>query len=343
MGRVENATDATSVAGSQYVCIKGQECWIHPRQLPHIPEFDATYEAAGGRDITIFLQSAPRAVDSPGDHTDFFKPVCATFNEPTIADGGTMMLATLASIRRAARLPHAPAVLTFDGLECSHRKHRQRVVRAYVDKIAQVARAVKGTQTQLVVHRIWLHAAEATRRSMLLQLTSTRLVFVGDDDFLFERSMPFDMLHLMMTSPHIMPKVRYVLFRWASFDGRHRNGERMPSICFDLNIRCKPHERSNGTLFSTPAINNMPHIALYHLYMETVWATVPYARTAIEHHANAFAHSEGNWDGWMYAAMTGQAVLPHSTIVTHLGDMAGLSANRFVDHYSHRDGAARLQ
>ena len=75
----------------------------------------------------------------------------------------SLKFATLSAIRRRLRLPFAPAVLVFDGLNCSPKTQMHpTVAQAYVDKIAQVAALTIGSPTQLVVHRTWLHAAEAT-------------------------------------------------------------------------------------------------------------------------------------------------------------------------------------
>ena len=64
---------------------------------------------------------------------------------------------------------------------------------------------------------------------------------------------------------------------------------------------------------------------------------MPYARTAIEHHANAFAWREHDWRGWLYGAPT-DTVTPRCVtgcvastdllsrkVVSHLGVMKGLS------------------
>lgn len=149
--------------GEPVVCTDGG-CRVHPASMPPSPPFDAAEEAhPGGRGITILLQSAPRLTDAPGGYRAFYQSARSSFGEASLADAGTMLLATLGAIRRQLRLPFAPAVLVFDGLNCSTRTQMHwTVARAYVDKIAQVAALTAGTPAQLVVHRTWLHAAEAT-------------------------------------------------------------------------------------------------------------------------------------------------------------------------------------
>ena len=111
----------------------------------------------------------------------------------------------------------------------------------------------------------------------------------------------------------------------------------MGGVCRDWNDpnhprpECSPHPNSNLTLWSWHSFNNQPHIATYELYMGTVWATVPYARTVIEHHANAFAWRERDWNGWLYAdGGLGK-------VFSHLGIMAGvLPSGRHVKLSSNR-------
>eukprot|EP00966_Prymnesium_polylepis_P018529 426444-Prymnesium_polylepis.1 len=287
--------------------------------MPPPPKLDQRLEAAGGRDITIFMQSGPRRPDKPHEWAAFFQPVRSEIGETSIVDAGTMMIATLSAIRKAANLPHAPAVLVFDGLKCSKRTHMSREeARAYADKIVQVATATKGSQAQLVVHSVWLHAAEATRRAMLLQLTDTPLVFIGDDDFIIQRPLPFGMIHRLMSSTHAWPRINYVLFRWTEFKGSYFVPP--PALCWSTDP-CNTHPQSRR-LLQTFSLVNQPFIARYSFLMDTMWATVPYERTAIEHHTNSFAMAEKNWGGWLYADNG------NKSIITHLGGMPGLSANR---------------
>jgi hypothetical protein len=144
---------------------------------------------------------------------------------------------------------------------------------------------------------------------MLLQLTDTPLVFHGDDDWLFESPVPFSLLfRLMHASSSTHPPVNFVTFPGAPF----WNGTRLDhaGVCWtngeDRTSRdeCQLHPQSNGTLWSQHHFVNQPHIARVDFYLQTVWATVPYARTAIEHHANLIAWRERNWHGWLYGAPT---------------------------------------
>jgi hypothetical protein len=345
--KLEEATQEAGREGDRAVCLDG--CWIQPARMPRAPPHDSATEADGGRAVTIFLQSAPRIADAPGGYSDFFVVARRLFDQ-SIRDAGTMMLATLNSLRRSARLAHAPAILIFDGLNCNkNRDMHPSVARAYVDKIVQIARLSRGSQAQLLVHDVWLHAAESTRRAMLLKLTDTPLVFVGDDDFIVDRPVAYELIYRLITRASIRPRVRYVHLRWLSFwCGRVWTASAAGSWdggdheCWKVDLQkqlCHAHPLSNGTLWSQSHFNNQPHFALTSLYMETVWPTVPFARTAIEHHANAFSQAEKNWNGWSYVDI--HAADHRKRVVTHLGVMGGrlpsgqqivkLSANRFAN------------
>ena len=316
--------DGSGRWGDTEACPEG--CFIHPASMAPPAPFNASEEVAdGGLDITIFLQSAPRPMDTPNSGCAFFAKVSDTYGYK-MCDAGSMLLATLHTLRTSMHLPRAPAVLSFDGLKCSmHSDMLPAAADAYVDKILHVQQQVAGTPTQLVVHSIWLHPAEATRRSMLLGLARTRLVFVGDDDFIFLRPVDFGGLYRLMTSRGVAPEVGYVVFPWVGFGTAASDGRASPCWNSDYCSRnCKEHPLSNGTLLSTLTFNNQPHIALSSLYMGTVWQTVPRnQRTAIEHHANAFAWSEANWNGWIYHSPDASG---GKLAVSHIGQMARLSA-----------------
>ena len=269
--------------------------------------------------VTLLLVASPR----PGDSRD----------------RGDMLLRNLAATRMTTGLTHSQAVVMFDGMLCRQKDPTGAIGTAYFQKIFAVWKAFqRHDRSSVVVHTKWLHLAELARRTMLLDIfPATPLVFVMQEDHQIVPHVSLgtpipgihEIVHLMLQNEHGPRRVNCVHFtqRLAGTDPYHGR-------CYSGSDDklCKTHPSYPSIpLRSTATFNDQPHLIRRSHYEDVVWQTVPRGyRTATEHHANAFATSEGNWSGWIYA---GPATNTHTT----------QTGNKYVSSYAAMSGAVQLK
>ena len=201
-------------------------------------------------------------------------------------------------------------VVIFDGMGGRLTHSSVNILQAYLSKIRNVWSAFSTPlydgydgQSSILVHRDWLHISEATRRTMLLRrIVTTPLVFIMEaDQKIVSLQNHVQLLPSIHNIVDAMLDRRAMLINAVHFtqmDVKTQDGQ-----CYKGDHPCAWHPTL--PLLSTHTFNNLPHLIRYSHYIDVVSPTVPRGyRTSPEHHANAFALSEGNWSGWLYAGPT---------------------------------------
>ena len=242
----------------------------------HTPQYPHNRISSIGN-LTILMIASPR-------HSD-------------VTEGGSRLLQNLASTIRALSTP-VETIVVFDGMFGRHKYNSTDIWNAYQSKISQV---ISAGNSSVVVHREWLHSAEAIRRVMLR--VQTPLVFVMQEDQMLSGStLPLPKVQqivdsMIRPSPASELPIQSVHFPQLNQAGLKRKGDCICYTDWTKPYPCKRHKTL--PLCSTHTFNDAPHLATRAHYMTDVWPIVPADyRTTVEHQTLEYSPS---WKGWLYA------------------------------------------